>query len=65
MLDIESIDDESHDENIKDQNSVKFLYRESTWNQEHFSYSPKPMEFMEVYAPNFFWHRFLIFFVVV
>ena len=59
-LDIENIDDEG-DEGIGDWNSVKFLYCNSTWNHEHFTYELKPMEFMEVSVPKVIWYQFFTF----
>ena len=37
---------------IGGRNSVKFLYCGSTWNEEHFTYEPKPVKYMGVSAPN-------------
>jgi hypothetical protein len=34
------------------------MYRDSTWNQDHFTYEPKPKEFNGVSTPNVFWYRF-------
>jgi hypothetical protein len=40
---------------------VKFMYRDSTWNQDHFTYEPKRMEFRGISIPNIFWYHFLTF----
>jgi hypothetical protein len=38
------INDDDHDEEgIGDLNGVKFMYRDNTWNQDHFTYEPKRM----------------------
>jgi hypothetical protein len=35
-------------------------YRDETWNQEQFTYDPKPQEFLEVLEPTFMWNQFPI-----
>jgi hypothetical protein len=53
-LDSGSSDDDHDEEGIGDRNGVKFMYRDSTWNQDHFTYEPKPKEFSSVSTPNVF-----------
>jgi hypothetical protein len=31
---------------VEDFNGVRHLYRDETWSQKHFTYSPKPMDFI-------------------
>jgi hypothetical protein len=53
------ISDGDHDEEgIGDRNGVKFMYWDSIWNQENFTYEPKCMEFWGDSIPNIFWYRF-------
>jgi hypothetical protein len=37
---------------------VKFMYRDSTWNHDNFTYEPKRMEFRGDSSPNIFWYCF-------
>jgi hypothetical protein len=53
------ISDGDHDEEgIGDRNGVRFMYRDSTWNQDNFTYEPKHMEYRGDSTPNAFWYRF-------
>ena len=53
------ISNDDHDEEgIGDRNGVKFMYYDSTWNQDHFTYDPKHLEFREDSTPNIFWCHF-------
>jgi hypothetical protein len=57
-LDNGSSDDDHDEEGVGNWNGIKFMYRDSTWNQDHFTYEPKPKEFSGVSTPNVFWYRF-------
>jgi hypothetical protein len=34
------------EEDVHDLNGVRHVYRDDTWSQNHFTYSPKPMDFL-------------------
>ena len=57
-LDIGNSDDEGDEEGIGKQNSTKYLYHNSTWNQGHFRYEPKNIEFIGISTPNVFCYQF-------
>jgi hypothetical protein len=56
--DIGSNNDEGDEEGIGKRNSAKYLYHDSTWNQGHFMYEPKNIEFIGISAPNVFCYQF-------
>jgi hypothetical protein len=55
------ISDDDHDEEgIGDRNGVKFMYWDSTWNQDHIIYEPKHMEFRGILFQIYFGAVFLL-----
>jgi hypothetical protein len=51
-------DDDNEGGEMGDPNGVKFLYRDSTWKKTHFTYDPKPQEFIGTSRANIFWRSF-------
>jgi hypothetical protein len=36
---------------------IKYTYRDDTWKQDHFTYDPKPQDFIEVLEPIREWNQ--------
>jgi hypothetical protein len=43
---VESSDLESDGGDFKNENGIKYVYRDNMWKQEHFTYDPKLQEFV-------------------
>jgi hypothetical protein len=51
----EGDDDGEGDGNVEDPNSIKHMYRDSSWNQNYILYDPKPVAFFGTRGSIFFW----------
>ena len=40
-----------------DTNTIKYMYRDATWNKTHSFYDPEPMPFTGSLGSNFFWNH--------
>ena len=49
---------ESDGRDLRDGMGIKHVYRNDIWKQEHFTYDPKPHDFVGESGPNFFWNQF-------
>jgi hypothetical protein len=45
-------DVESDGGNLKNGGGIKYVYRDNTWKQEHFTYDMKPQDFIGVSEPT-------------
>ena len=56
---VECSDYESNGGDLRNGTGIKHVYKDDTWNQEHFTYDPKSHDFIGVSRPNIFWNQFL------
>jgi hypothetical protein len=43
---------------LGDETGIKHVYRDDIWKLEHFTYDPKPHDFVGQLGPNIFWNQF-------
>lgn len=60
LLELHYSDEENDDDigDIEDHESIKYIYREESWNQHSYTYCPKPIDFIGAPSSNIFWQYF-------